>query len=221
MTHPWQHTIQQITQHDYGVKPHTLPMVHHHDGRVARVNQPPDGVTPRAAAVLILVIPNQHDIDIVLTRRGGNLRQHGGEIAFPGGKVDRDETVVMAALREAEEELNIPATAVHVVGTLHTIYVPRSNHMVTPVVAWCDTQPDFVPNPAEVAEVFMTSISNVLPVDALCIEERQFGDEQLLVPYFLIHDYRVWGATALMLCDFVARIRAYHAYTLTCDQRTQ
>ena len=92
--------------------------------------------------------------------------------------------------------------------------------MVTPVVAWCDTQPDFVPNPAEVAEVFMTSISNVLPVDALCIEERQFGDEQLLVPYFLIHDYRVWGATALMLCDFVARIRAYHAYTLTYDQRT-
>ena len=215
MTHQWQHTIQQISQHDYGVKPHTLPMVHHRDGRVARINQPPDGVTPRAAAVLIVVIPNHHDVDIVLTRRGGNLRQHGGEIAFPGGKVDHNETVVMAALREAEEELGIPATAVEVIGTLHTIYVPRSNHMVTPVVAWCDTQPQFVPNPAEVAEVFLASISPLLPVEALCIEERPFGDEHLRVPYFLINDYRVWGATALMMCDLVARIRAYHAHTFS------
>ncbi|NBU63818.1 MAG: CoA pyrophosphatase [Chloroflexia bacterium] len=213
MTHPWQHTMQQITQHDYGVKPHLLPMLHHRDGRIARINHPPDGVTPRAAAVLILMMPNHHDSDIVLTRRGGNLRHHGGEIAFPGGKVDYGETVETAALREAEEELGIAATTVTVMGTLHTIYVPRSNHMVTPVVAWCDTQPHFVPNPTEVAEVFVAPLRSLLVADALCIEERPFGDEHLLVPYFLIHGYRVWGATALMLCDLLARIRAYQMQT--------
>ena len=216
MSHPWQHIAQQIAQHDYGVKLHQLPMVRHHDGRVARINQPPAGVTPRAAAVLVLVTPNQHDIDIVLTRRGGHLRQHGGEIAFPGGKVDADETVLMAALREAEEELGISPSTVHVIGTLHTIYVPRSNHVVTPVVAWCDSLPPLAPNPNEVAEVFMAPLVTILPADILCFEERQFGDEQLVVPYFMINNYRVWGATALMLCDFAARIRAYQAQTTIC-----
>ncbi len=215
MTKQWQHITQQIAQHDYGVTPHELPMVRHRDGRVARINQPPDGVTPRAAAVLVLVTPNQQDIDIVLTRRGGHLRQHGGEIAFPGGKVDANETVVMAALREAEEELGISSSAVHVLGALHTIYVPRSNHMVTPVVAWCDELPRFVPNPHEVAEVFMAPLMTILPADVLCFEERQFGEDQLVVPYFMINEYRVWGATALMLSDFVARIRAYQAQIAT------
>lgn len=213
MTLQWHHTIQQIAQHDYGVKPHQLPMVRHRDGHVARINHPPAGVTPRAAAVLVLVSPNQPDIDIILTRRSGNLRQHSGEIAFPGGKVDHNETVAMTALREAQEELGIPADAVQVLGTLHTIYVPRSNHLVTPVVAWCDALPLITPNPNEVAEVFVAAISTLLAPDALCFEERQLGDEQLVVPYFLIHEYRVWGATALIITDFVARIHAYQSQT--------
>ena len=53
----------------------------------------------------------------------------------------------------------------------------------------------------------------ILPADVLCFEERQFDAEQLVVPYFMINNYRVWGATALMLSDFAARIRAYQAQT--------
>lgn len=211
MSHPWFHIARQIAQNDFGVKPQDLPMVRHRDGQVARLNHPLGGVTPRAAAVLVIVVPNDTTIDIILTRRGGHLRQHGGEIAFPGGKVDENETPMMAALREAEEELGISATVVHVLGTLHTIYVPRSNHLVTPVVAWCDVLPLFSPNPDEVAEVFMAPITTILPTEALCFEERQLGTDQLIVPYFLINEYRVWGATALMLCDFIARIRAFNA----------
>lgn len=61
----------------------------------------------------------------------------------------------------------------------------------------------------------MAPLVTILPADVLCVEERQFGDEQLVVPYFMINNYRVWGATALMLCDFAARIRAYQEQTIT------
>ncbi len=201
----WRSIIQQICVSDQGITIDDLPIVRYADGRPARVHHPAEGVTPRLASVLVVISPHYNDAQILLTRRGGALREHGGEIAFPGGRQETGETSIDTALREATEELAIPSSAVTVLGTLHTIYVPRSNHMVTPVVAWCDELPPLTPNPSEVAEYFTTSISQLLSPHALHYETRHMLDDAFIVPYYPIAHHRVWGATALMLSDVLLR----------------
>lgn len=205
MTRPWRSIIQQVSQHDQGITIDDLPIVRYVDGRPARVHQPAEGVVPRLAAVLIVLSPGDDDVQLLLTRRGGGLREHGGEIAFPGGRQESGETSIHTALREAHEELTIPASAVTVLGTLHTIYVPRSNHLVTPVVAWCDRLPTLIPNPAEVAEYFTTTLPPLLQPEALHYETRHMLGDTFIVPYYPIQHHRVWGATALMLSDLIMR----------------
>ena len=79
---------------------------------------------------------------------------------------------------------------------------------MVPVMAWAPTIPPITPNPSEVAEVFFAPIPDLLRADALAYEEREIRGESVIVPYFQVHHHRVWGATALMICDLVARIRA-------------
>jgi 8-oxo-dGTP pyrophosphatase MutT (NUDIX family) len=207
MTLHWNTIIQQISQHDQGITIDDLPIVRYSDGRPARINYPAEGVTPRLAAVLIVLTPRETEVQVLLTRRGGGLREHSGEIAFPGGRQEPGETSISTALREAHEELAIPASAVTVMGTLHTIYVPRSNHLVTPVVAWCDTLPELSPNVAEVAEYFTADLPPLLRPDAMQYETRQMLGDTFVVPYYPINHHRVWGATALMLSDLILRTR--------------
>jgi 8-oxo-dGTP pyrophosphatase MutT (NUDIX family) len=207
MTPQWNSIIQQISQHDQGITLDDLPIVRHIDGRPARINQPAVGVTPRLAAVLIVLTPRQHDVQVLLTRRGGELREHSGEIAFPGGRQEAGESSITTALREAHEELAIPATSVTVMGSLHTIYVPRSNHLVTPVVAWCDELPELRPNAVEVAEYFTADIPPLLQPSAVQYETRTMLGDTFVVPYYPINNHRVWGATALMLSDLILRTR--------------
>ena len=207
MTSQWHSIIKQISQHDQGITLDDLPIVRHVDGRPARVHRPAEGVIPRLAAVLIVLTPCKTDVQILLTRRGGGLREHGGEIAFPGGRQEAGENSISTALREAHEELAIPASAVTVMGSLHTIYVPRSNHLVTPVVAWCDELPELSPNAVEVAEYFTADLPPLLNPAAIQYETRQMLDDTFVVPYYPIHHHRVWGATALMLSDLLMRTR--------------
>lgn len=205
MTLTWFSIIQQVSRHDQGVTIDDLPIVRHSDGRPARVHHPAEGVIPRLAAVLVVLSPYQDNVELLLTRRGGTLREHGGEIAFPGGRQEAGETSIDTALREAYEELALPSNSVHVLGTLHNIYVPRSNHLVTPVVAWCDELPPLTPNPTEVAEYFTTNIPPLLRPEAMQYETRQMLGDTFVVPYYPIRQHRVWGATALMLSDLVLR----------------
>ncbi|MFZ9857822.1 MAG: NUDIX hydrolase [Roseiflexaceae bacterium] len=207
MTSYWNSIIQQISQHNQGITLDDLPIVRHIDGRPARVNHPAAGVTPRLAAVLIVLTPYAQDIQVLLTRRGGGLREHSGEIAFPGGRQEPGETSITTALREAYEELAIPESAVTVMGALHTIYVPRSNHLVTPVVAWCDELPQLTPNDVEVAEYFTADFPPLLQPDAMQYETRHMLGDTFVVPYYPINQHRVWGATALMLSDLILRTR--------------
>lgn len=207
MTHTWFSIVQQISAHDQGITLDDLPIVRYADGRAARVHHPADGVIPRLAAVLVVIHPHADGVELLLTRRGGGLREHSGEIAFPGGRQEEGETSVDTALREAHEELAIPASAVTVLGTLRTIYVPRSNHLVTPVVAWCDHLPLMTPNTAEVAEFFLADMRTLLHPDAIQYETRQIHEDTFVVPYYPIQTHRVWGATALMLSDLILRTR--------------
>jgi 8-oxo-dGTP pyrophosphatase MutT (NUDIX family) len=109
---------------------------------------------PAAASVLVPLVDRPGGLTVLLTERTANLSTHSGQVAFPGGKVDpEDRSVVDAALREAQEEVDLPRTHVDVIGQL-PVYVTGTQFIVTPVVAV--VRPGFVlhPNPHEVAHAF-------------------------------------------------------------------
>ena len=150
----------------------------------------------RVGAVLVLLEPSDRGPRIVLTRRRADLRSHPGQISFPGGRLDADETIEEAALREAEEEIGLRSSTVEVVGAGPTFYIPPSRFWVVPVVArW--THPHRTdPNPWEVDEVLRVPVAQLLEPDRW----RQ-------VPLSLrgsswawqLDDDLLWGATAMVM----------------------
>lgn len=109
---------------------------------------------PTQAAVLLPLVERPAGLTVLLTERTQNLSTHSGQVAFPGGKVDpEDSGAVAAALREAEEEVALPRSFVEVIGEL-PVYVTGTQFIITPVVGL--VRPGFAlrPNPAEVASAF-------------------------------------------------------------------
>lgn len=153
----------------------------------------------RPAAVLIPVVARLEGATALLTRRADALTSHGGQIAFPGGRLEPDETAVAAALREADEEIGLAAGDVEVLG-LGAPYQTGSGFLVTPVVAWLDRIPALSPSPDEVAEVFE------VPWDFLmdaANHRRDFYDREgeprrwfWAVPW---NERYIWGVTAGIL----------------------
>ncbi|MDO1558269.1 CoA pyrophosphatase [Brevundimonas sp. 2R-24] len=156
------------------------------------------GRTLRPAAVLIPLVERPSGVMALLTRRSDALRSHTGQIAFPGGRFDPGEGPVEAALREAWEEVGLPAEAVEPLG-LSDVYETGTGFLVTPVVGWLDPAFEPVPNPDEVAETFEAPLPWLM--DA-ANHRRDFyeiaGGKRWF--YAMEHDGRnIWGATAGMI----------------------
>jgi len=110
----------------------------------------------RHSAVAVCVVGDV----FLMTRRGSKLRNHAGQYALPGGRIDAGETAEQAALREMHEEVGLRCAPEAVVGLLDD-YVTRSGFVITPVVVAADPPVDLVPNPEEVAAAYL------VPVDEL------------------------------------------------------
>jgi 8-oxo-dGTP pyrophosphatase MutT (NUDIX family) len=170
---------------------------------------PPNGISPRQAGVLELLFPENGSLHLVLTRRMDTLRGHSGQISFPGGRRDpEDESFTATALRETCEELGVCDPNIRVIGTLSKMYIPNSNFEVYPTVAYLPQRPNFVPNPAEVAEVFTFPLDALLDDQYKALEDREFNGMKIAVPYYAINGHKVWGATAVMLSELEGRLRA-------------
>ena len=162
---------------------------------------PPTGVAGlRRAAVLVLLGPGADGGgDVVLLERAADMRSHPGQVAFPGGRLDAVDggDPVRAALREAAEEVQLDAAGVQVLGTGPDLFLPPSQHLVTPVVAW-----EAVPgalgagDPAEVARVLRVPLPR-LAEPATRASVRAAGG--WVGPAFLLDDLLVWGFTAVLL----------------------
>jgi 8-oxo-dGTP pyrophosphatase MutT (NUDIX family) len=177
-------------------------------GELRRRMTPPPDVTPREAAALLLFYPQEGELWLPLTVRSSALPQHRGEVSLPGGAIDpEDAGPVAAALRETHEEIGIPPGSIEVWGQLAPIYIPPSNFSLTPVVGFMPVAPVLVPSPHEIAATFNVPLRVLLEPGTVQVEAWDLHGLQTLVPFFALEGYKVWGATALILSELLARMR--------------
>lgn len=166
-------------------------------------------VKPRLSAVMLLFFPgNNNKPNLLLIERPVYEGVHSGQIAFPGGKMDnKDTSLFQTALREMREETGYQGP-VEVLGQLTDVYIPPSNFLVTPFVAYSDTKPSWNPDPREVACLIETPI-DFLNNDSLVFEGEFItsGKYKVKAPYFLFQGYKIWGATAIILSELRAILR--------------
>jgi 8-oxo-dGTP pyrophosphatase MutT (NUDIX family) len=158
----------------------------------------------RKAAVLIPVVGEEPAV--IFTVRTNTLPSHKGQISFPGGSIDAgDDTPLDTALREAHEEIGLPASEVRVVGELDTFPTYVTGYVVTPFVGWIEHSPELTPNPAEVAEILQVPLSEL--TDSIRAEPgfthagRSYPTEA-----WVWNDYVIWGVTARILRKLLTQL---------------
>ena len=163
----------------------------------------------RTAAVLVPLLDLEVP-EIVFTRRADNLPQHPGQVSFPGGAAeDNDTSAVQTALREAYEEIGLPAEIVQPIGFLDRMDT-ISDYRVLPVVALVTPPVRWVPDEREVAEVFTVPLSVALDVERY--EKRMFEQHGHQYPIFTLKwkGNTIWGATAAILMNLISRMHSIH-----------
>lgn len=194
---------------------------------------PPDDVSVRRGAVLMLFGEGPSGPELLLTERAHDMRSHPGQVSFPGGSLDPGEGVVEAALREAEEEVGVVPASVEVFGLLPELFLPPSNFAVTPVLGWWrEPGGASVVSRAEVHAIHHVPISELVDPEHRITVRHPVG---YVSPGFLIgpdKDVILWGFTGgivARLFDYLgwtrpwddSRVRDLPSYMLAGDSRTQ
>jgi len=166
-----------------------------------------EGLHPlaRKAAVLIGFFELEGEPTLIFIRRAPTLRSHGGEIAFPGGGVEpEDSSLVMAALREAEEEIGLDLSGVEVLGVLEPVFTVVSNYLIIPVVAYLHNGLGMVQLQAsEVTEIIFAPFKRLTDESIYHTEEWTREGQTRTIYFYDFEPYRIWGATARMLKAFL------------------
>ena len=157
------------------------------------------------AAVLVPLYGESSETGLVFTERRSDLRRHGGEISFPGGRPDHaEEGLLECALREAKEEIGLDPASVEVLGALPPVSTVVTGYKVHPFVGAIPQGLPFRPNPAEVAAVLLFTLDDL---------RAGFGMRRLIrrgvpirTPTYLVGEHLVWGATARILASLLERI---------------
>lgn len=162
----------------------------------------------RPAAVLVGLMANAAGWQVIMTERAAHLAHHAGQISFPGGKVDEtDVTLVATALREADEEIALPASQVDILGGLDPVTSPVG-FVVQPIVGIVAPQVDLQPSPDEVAQIL------TLPLADLISPTRHRSDSYIRDGrrrdvWVIDHpDHYIWGLSAAIIVDLAARVRS-------------
>jgi len=158
----------------------------------------------RTAAALLLLYPGPAGPAVALTIRASGLARHPGQISLPGGATDAGETLVQAALREASEEIGVDPATVRILGELTPVHVLVSGFTLHPVVGIADARPEFQPAPEEVEAILEISLHDLRDASRIRQGTRLREGVAVEYPYFDLLGHQVWGATAMVLGEFIS-----------------
>jgi 8-oxo-dGTP pyrophosphatase MutT (NUDIX family) len=203
ITHPFPHSIAEdlarqlpgeTAQDTMAPRPRSYAEHANHAVLDAKVN-----------GVLILFYLRDGEVYLPLILRPIYPGVHSGQVSLPGGRIeDEDTDVVACALREAEEEIGISRDEVQVLGQLSPLYIGASNNTVYPVVGWLCKSPKFQSDEREVAQLIEVPLCSLQDPGNMRTEHRNLRGRSALVPYFEVCDQIIWGATAMILAELLA-----------------
>ena len=167
-----------------------------------------DGDDARPAAVLVALADDAAgNAGVLLTRRSRWMRNHSGEMSFPGGRIDAGETPEQAALREANEEVGLDPDDIEVVGTLDHLATVVSRSYIVPIVGRLNAQADLAAaSPDEVESVMWVPLAEFVRPDTYRVERWGEPPNSRLLYFYELDDETVWGATGSMLRDLLRRL---------------
>ena len=173
----------------------------------ARIKHLKNNIIPKdskTASVLMLFYPDsKNETRLVLMLRNKYKGVHSNQISLPGGKVDRlDKSLKDTALRETNEEIGLNKDDISIVGELSSVYIPPSNFNVFPFVGYSSKTPKFVPDSKEVSLILSPKLSYILGMD-IVESVVVVNNATQKVPSFLIDNHILWGATAIIIHEFV------------------
>ncbi|MDQ3286463.1 MAG: CoA pyrophosphatase [Actinomycetota bacterium] len=172
-----------------------------------RPRVPEPGTDCRRAAVLVPIILVPEGARVVYTLRTGELRDHAGQVSFPGGSPEpRDGSLLATALREAEEEVDLEPDLVEVIGELEDMYIPPSKFLVRPFVGILREEAELALAPEEVEAIFSVSLEELMSPEAFKKVVWRREGRPYEVPIFAVGGHEIWGATAAMTAGLLARL---------------
>lgn len=158
----------------------------------------PDNI--KHSSVLLLLFEKKKELFVCLIKRPGHMKYHAGQIAFPGGRIEKGETALETALRETHEEIGILSEQITILGSLSELYVGVSKFLIHPFVGWLNQKPEFIINHNEVEKIV------IFPLMRFCNtfeeEELETVSGKLKVPCIHYNNEIIWGATAMILSEF-------------------
>lgn len=164
----------------------------------------------RNAAGLVLLFPIEDRVHLLLTVRSSQLPSHAGQVSLPGGAVEAGESIEDAALREAHEEIGVDPGDVRVLGRLTPLHIPVSGFVLHPIVGVADARPSYRLAHSEVEKLVEPSLDALLDPECVKYGPSTWDGVAREVPYFALDGLVVWGATAMVLAEFI-EIASRHA----------
>jgi len=166
-----------------------------------------DPAKVRHAACLLLLFPRDDRAHLVLTLRAETLGRHGGQVSLPGGAIEPGESFEQAALREAQEEIGLAPSGVQLLGALTPLDVPVSGFRMHPIVAAAADRPALHASDGEVARILEVPVEQLIDPARLVWRTSKRDDRDVAVPTFVVDGADIWGATAMVLAEFLALLR--------------
>lgn len=161
--------------------------------------------TPDAKKSSVLVLLFGSDsLKILLTLRSSQLKHHNSQISFPGGRNEKSESAIEAAIRETYEETDVKIQTSQIIGSLSEFFVPPSNSLITPIVAYINSIEQFKANPDEVEEIFMVDLHKFIENDIIKTTMVNVDGYDVEAPYWDVHHkVPLWGATSMIISELI------------------
>lgn len=156
----------------------------------------------KKAAILALFYPKNDETYLVLILRKTYKGVHSAQVGFPGGKLEANETLEQAAVRETFEEVGVPQNIITVIRDLTSVYIPPSNYNVYPFLGYTEETPNFIKQDEEVEAIIEVSLQDLLDDNSFITKNVETSYAVSIdVPAFKLQGFDVWGATAMMLSE--------------------